>query len=290
MERSRKEEMHGTHGNDEKDVRKDMCHYLLQAKDSETGQSGYSPGELLSEASLLIIAGSDTTSTIFAAMFFYLTCNPDVYRKLVTEIRQTWSAVDDIRSGVKLSSCRYLCAFIDEAMRMNPPGGAELNREVLPGGLEVDGQVFGEGTNVGTALYVLQHSESFFPDPFVFRPERWIVDEKAGVTANSVSRAESAFAPFSIGSRGCIGKNLAYLEMKITMARVLHRFEVRRLEGNTLGAGAPELMWGRMNQGQYQVKDAFIALRDGPIVQFRKRATEKDKLSGEMASVSHLGN
>lgn len=252
-------------------IRKDMLFYLLEAQKSETGLLQYSQSDVASEANLLVIAGSDTTSTIFAAMFFYLTRNPEIYHKLTSEIRKTFAVVDDIRSGTKLSSCHYLRAVIDETMRMNPPGGAELSREVLPGGLTVDGEFFDQGTNIGTALYCLHHDEQIFPNPFAFQPERWIADDKAGISAESVARAEAAFAPFSIGSRGCIGKNLAYMEMTVTMARLLYRLEVKKLEGDRLGEGGPEMMWGRNHAGHYQVKDAFIALRDGPMVQFKER-------------------
>ncbi|MCJ1396735.1 hypothetical protein MMC18_009627 [Xylographa bjoerkii] len=255
---------------------KDMFYYLFRAKDPETGKTGYSEAQLFSEANNLIIAGSDTTSTVFAAMFVYLMRNPIAYEKLAAEIRQTFSSVDDISYTLnpKLASCQYLRAFIDETLRMNPPGGAELPREVLPGGLTLHGgRVLGEGTKVGTAMYALHHNEFYFPEPFFFSPERWILDEKAGVTNESLAAARSAFAPFSIGARGCICKTLAYLEMSVPMARVIYQLDIGKVEHDTLGEGAPSLGWGR-NRSQFQMKDAFIALRDGPIVQFRRRKVD----------------
>ena len=60
----------------DQDVRKDMFHYLYQAKDPETGQPAYSKDELLAEASLLTIAGSDTTSVTLCGFFFYITHYP----------------------------------------------------------------------------------------------------------------------------------------------------------------------------------------------------------------------
>lgn len=135
------------------DVRKDMFHFLFRAKDPETGGSGYTEKELREESDLLIIGGSDTTSTVFAAMFFYLARNPKVYERLTGEIREKFNSADDIRSGTRLSSCRYLRAFINEAMRMNPPIGAELDREALPGGITIDGHYVQEGTKVGVASF-----------------------------------------------------------------------------------------------------------------------------------------
>ena len=252
-------------------ARKDMFHYIFQSKDPETGGPGYSRDELYSESDLLITASSDTTSTTFAAMFFYLIRNPRAYDRLASEIRSTFTSADEIRAGKPLSSCRYLHCVIDETMRMNPPVSGDLPREVPSGGLTIDGHFFAAGTNVSSAHYALFHDPEFFPDPFSFKLERWIVDEEKGVSAASVELARSAFNPFSLGPRGCSGKNLAYLEMTVAMAKVLYRLDFRGLEGDALGGGGPDMMWGRRGRGQFQTKDVFVAIRDGPNVQFRSR-------------------
>ncbi|KAL8863818.1 MAG: hypothetical protein Q9198_010310, partial [Flavoplaca austrocitrina] len=131
-------------GADSVDVRKDMFHYLFHAKDPLTGGPGYTRAELRVETSLLVIAGSDTTSTVIPAMFFYMTRNPRIYEKLTSEIRKTFHNVGEIHSGPQLSSCRYLRAFIDETMRLNPPVAGDLTREVLAGGITVEDQYLPE--------------------------------------------------------------------------------------------------------------------------------------------------
>ncbi|KAL8697533.1 MAG: hypothetical protein Q9201_007080 [Fulgogasparrea decipioides] len=250
-------------------VRKDMFHYLFQAKDPETGGPGYTHEELVEENNLLVVAGADTTSTTFAAIFFYLTRNPNAYRRVTSEIRAKFKSAEEIHSGKELNSCRYLRACIDEALRMNPPVGADAPREVLAGGIDVDGEYVPKGMDVAVSAYSLHHNEEIFPDASSFRPERWIPDEDTGVTAASVARSESAFAPFSMGSRGCPGKNLAYLEMSIVVAKVLLLSDVRAVEGNDLGAGRPDLIWGRRNEAEFQTWDMFVASREGPVVQFK---------------------
>lgn len=253
-----------------KDGSKDLLHYLLQADDPEGGP-GFTPLELRAETELLLSAGFDTTSAVLAAMFFYLTRNASAHAKLVQEIRQTFARVEDIVTGQRLSSCRYLRAVIDETMRMSPPGVAEGIREVLPGGLVIDEHVIPAGINVGTALYALHHNRDIFRDPFVFRPERWIVSES--VSAASVAEVESACFPFSIGSRGCPGKRLAYQEMSTAMAKVVFCMDFRAVEGDRKGVGGPNLMWGRRDTTQWQVDDALVVARDGPMIQFKARPT-----------------
>ena len=253
-------------------LRKDMFYHISKAKDPETDNLGYSRAELFEETNLLVLAGADTTAIIITAMFFYLTRYSNVYAKLTKEIRETFASAEDIHTGPKLSACRYLRSCIDETLRMTPPVAAELQREVLVGGIVVDGHPLEQGLKVGSSNYSLHYNEDAFPDPFTFKPERWILDERAGITPEILARSEAAFMPFSIGARACPGKGLAYLEMSIIMAKYLYWLDVRAVEGDDLGAGSADLMWGRRNKKQFQCLDGAVSCRDGPMVQFKSRA------------------
>jgi cytochrome P450 len=250
--------------------RKDFFYYLLNARDPETG-NGFSTPELWGESNLLIIAGSDTTSTALASAFFYLVHNPATLDKLTEEITSTFSDLEEIHSSPALNSCTYLRAVVDEAMRMAPPVGGILPREVLPGGLEVDGMFIPEGLVVGTPHYAIHHNPAYYPDPFTFNPDRWIAGSSPSVTKEAVDLAQSAFCPFSIGPRGCIGKGLAYGELTISLARVVYLYEMRLAPGTTLGEGNPSLEWGREKKNEFQLRDSFTSLKDGPYVEFRER-------------------
>lgn len=185
--------------------RKDFFYYLLKAKDPETG-AGFSTPELWGESNLLIIAGSDTTSTALAATVFYLVHNPAEMKKLADEVRSAFNDVEEIRMGTTLSSLQYLRACIDEAMRLSPSVGGLLPREVLAGGMEIDGNQIPAGTVVGVPHYTVQHNAQYYPQPFDFKPGRWIAGSSTSVTSDNVALAQSAFCPFSVGPRGCIGK------------------------------------------------------------------------------------
>lgn len=251
--------------------RKDFFYYLLNARDPETGK-GFSPQELWGESNLLIIAGSDTTSTALASAFFYLPHNPRTLQKLTQEIRSTFAEVEDIKSGPALNSCTYLRAVIDEGMRLSPPVGGMLPREVLTGGIDIDGVHVPEGIVVGTPHYTLHHNPAYFPAPFLFRPERWIAASSPEVTEESVALAQSAFCPFSVGPRGCIGKGLAYTELSESLARAVFMYDMRLAEGVRVGEGSPDAEWGRQRTEEYQLRDSFTSWKDGPYVQFRERA------------------
>lgn len=170
-------------------------------------------------------------------------------------------------------SCQYLTAFLEEALRMTPPLSAEPSRAVLKGGTTVDGHYIPEGLHVSTGLYCLSFNKDIYPEPFTFRPERWIVaeDKNDGSSAESVAAARNAFCTFSAGSRGCVGKNLAWLEMRIVIAKTLWMFELRADPTNKLGGGDPQGKPGRQREDEYQTYEMFVSNRKGPIVQLRKR-------------------
>ncbi|KAI0798923.1 cytochrome P450 [Xylaria sp. FL0064] len=255
-------------GGDNSKVRRDFSCYLFDPKATREGFTSYA--ELQREIELLVVAGSDTTSIVLASIFFYLSCRTDVQNRLASEIKTVFPGrAGDIRaSPALLTSCKYLRAVIQEGLRMTPPVPADLPRTVGPGGTVLHGDFFPAGTDLSLSPYCLGHSTDIFPDPFEFRPERWIVGPSS--TEESVRLAESGLYAFSSGSRGCAGKNLAWLEMSIIIAKVVDLFEMRRI-GN-LGGGIPVTgRPGRRNAEEYQVYECFLSTRDGPMVQFRKR-------------------
>ncbi|KAI0128338.1 cytochrome P450 [Xylariales sp. AK1849] len=270
-DRIRLEEAIMKNGTEPEDVRKDFFHYLFNYKNPDTGENILSRNELWMECELLIVAGADTTATVIAALFFYLVHNLDVQAKLAQEIRSEFSHVSQIVAGPKLHACKYLRAVISEALRLAPPVAAEPQRTVAPGGSFADGHFFPPGVELSVCNYCLGLNEEVFPDPFRFRPERWMA-EAPGNSEEAVKRAESGLSAFWAGTRGCVGKNLAWMEMSIVLARAVFSFEMRRDPHSNLGGGN---LCGRMERrdpDHYQTYDAFVATRDGPLVQFKERA------------------
>ncbi|KAF2971899.1 hypothetical protein GQX73_g1749 [Xylaria multiplex] len=262
----------------EDERRRDMFYFLCKAQDSSTGHPAYTEDELRAEASLFIIAGSDTASVSLASVFWYLVRASRCYQKLVGELQITFDTAEDVVYGPKLMGCTYLRACIDEGMRLVPPGPCEPPREVLAGGLKVMNDYYPEGTIVGTAPWCDSRNEEVYGDAGVFRPERWIIDEATGVTSEMVAEIRTNFHPFLSGPGSCAGKGIAMAEMLLVVARTLLRFELRKAPGSTLGEGSPELGWGARDRKQFQVVDAYISLKEGPEIQFRKRASPEAKV------------
>jgi len=266
---------------EEKAVRKDMMHYILNAKDPETSQP-FSQLELEAETSLLIAAGADTTSSSLAAAFFYLTLpsSEPILQYLQQKLRKDFAEVSSITwSAIKKHT--YFRAVVEEILRFSPAVPSELPRTIIEKpGIEIAGEFIPAGTTVGCSAYVLHHDETAYPEPYAFKPERWIPDDLETHLAepsplqgaDQIARAREAFCAFSLGSRGCVGKQLAYMELSLALARVLWTFDMRRAveqvttrtKGEADQAGLP---W---HEEEYQIKDVFLTIRDGPLVQFKR--------------------
>ena len=245
------------------------------ARHPKTGSPTWTQAELESEAALLVLAGSDNTATAMTATLFYLAHNPHALAEAQAEVRRTFSDPEAIRSGDQLSSCQYLRACVDEAMRMCPPAPGLMPRDVLPGGIDVDGHHIPQGTEIGTPIYAIHHEPAYFPAPFTFRPERWIAQASASGTKASgneeVLLARSAFCAFARGPRDCVGKQMAYREMMIVLANVLWRFEMRLAAGSSLGEGGQGAGAGRERRDEYHLFDFFAAAGSGPELCFKRR-------------------
>jgi cytochrome P450 len=250
-------------------TRKDTFYYLLNSKDPLTGKE-FTTEELQADSALIIAAGADGVGLTLGAIMFYLIRNSKVLSKLTNEVRSAFANPSEIQNP-KMGSLPYLQACIDETMRMCPPKPSSLPREILAGGMEVDGHYLPEGTTVGTPVYVLHHNEDIYPNPWSYMPERWIIDEKAGVTAESVATAKSAFCPFLIGPLNCIGKNIAYVAMKSSLCQLLYRYDIRQAGKVTGGGGAPDLEEGRHREDEYQITDYILGFRNGPFIELKAR-------------------
>jgi cytochrome P450 len=248
--------------------RKDTFHYLLNSKDPVTGKR-FTTEELQADSALIIAAGSDGVGLALSACVFYLLRNPMTMEQLVHEVQENFESLEEIRNP-KLGALPYLHACIEETLRMNPPKASSLPREVLKGGLTIDGHFIPEGITVGTPLYVVHHDPNIFPDPWSFRPERWIASQSTGYTAEKVSVAKAACVPFLVGPMNCIGKSMSYIALKLALAHIFFRNDIR-ISGELTGGGRKGNVEGRQREEEYQMEDWILGFRDGPMVEVKIR-------------------
>ncbi len=231
------------------------------------------PADLSAESIYLILASSNPTSTTLIACFFYLAHNPDAYCKLAQEVRKSFNSSEDIRTGQSLRCCRYLHACIYETLRMSPPIGWPMWREVGSGGLRLIRDYIPAGCDVGISMYALYHNEAVFKDSFTFAPERWLGDYSDRDFGPKASLA-AACNPFSIGPTSCLGRTFAMMELTTTSARVLFLADLRVAPGRIgrLGAKSPAAGYVRRRAEEFQLRACLTSVCQGPLLEFRPRA------------------
>ncbi|KAI1276490.1 cytochrome P450 [Xylaria sp. FL0933] len=261
---------------EEKHAKHDLYSIVADNMNTSQGES-ITLSELWSEALFFFPAGGESISTAISSLFFYLSRNPDSYIKLKDEIRTTFNDAEEICGGKQLASCKYLRACIEEALRLAPPAPGTLWRERASTDdrrqpFIIDGHVIPDGTIFGVNMYTLHHNEEYFPEPFSFKPERWLSFHTSEV---EMKRMQSAFAPFSLGTRGCAGKSMAYLEVSLVIAKTIWHFDFSMPSGplSAVGAGSAskQEIIGREREGEFQLDDIFTAGHDGPYLTFRPR-------------------
>ncbi|HEV7846785.1 MAG TPA: cytochrome P450 [Thermoleophilaceae bacterium] len=178
----------------------DVLAMLLSAR-HEDG-SPMSPVELRDELMTLLVAGHETTASELAWAFERLTRTPDVLGRLTEEVD---SGDDDA----------YLTATVHETLRRRPVLPNAAPRLVMEP-VEIGGWRYEPGVCLLADAYLVHHDPDIYPDPYAFRPERFL-DEQPGTYT---------WIPFGGGRRRCLGASFAILEMKIVLRAVLAENEV----------------------------------------------------------------
>ncbi|KAI0096560.1 cytochrome P450 [Daldinia grandis] len=202
--------------------RRDFVAYMMQK--TRSGEAGMSEQEILATTPILIIAGSETTGTALSGLLFHLSQNPFAYSALADEVRSAFRSEVDI-SFRSTASLEYLSACIDETLRVYPPATETLPR-ISPGDFVQDKYV-PKGTRISVYPWATFRNPQHFSQPDTFSPQRWLSSSHPLYEAKFSGDNREVFKPFSFGTRDCLGKNLAYAEMRLITARLIYRFDYR---------------------------------------------------------------
>jgi cytochrome P450 len=181
------------------DPRDDILSMLIAAR-FEDGEA-MDDGELRDQLMTLLLAGHETTATGLAWTFDLLLRHPPVLERLVAEVDAGEEA--------------YLRAVVAESLRLRPVvplAGRRLSSE-----LRVNGHVLSPGTDVTPAIWLAHTRADRYPEPFAFRPERFL----------DGAPATYAWVPFGGGVRRCLGAAFAEMEMRVALAEILRRRALR---------------------------------------------------------------
>ncbi|KAL8387041.1 hypothetical protein RB595_010201 [Gaeumannomyces hyphopodioides] len=236
----------------------DLIKHILDSADS---RAALSPTEIVLNMVLFISAGSETTANTMTGWAYFMLRNPAALARAAGEVRAAFAGPADICWESVRARVPYLDASLEEALRLFSPAPSNQQRVVPPGGAVVGGQRLPAGTTVSVAPWAAVRTARHFADPDRFAPERWLDNEGADPAFKADRRAASQ--PFGTGPRGCMGKNLAYLELRLILARLLWHFDLTSAEG----PAARECMrrWDEGEMDTYQTwmkPDLWVGLKE----------------------------
>ncbi len=182
----------------------DILSQLAQARFEDGGEM--SDEELRDQLITLLLAGHETTATALAWTADLLVRHPHALARLT----------DEVDSG---DGDAYLRAVIRESLRLRPVvplAGRRLNTD-----LQVDGFHLEAGTDVTPAIWLTHTRADLYPEPFAFRPERFLDNPPATY----------GWVPFGGGVRRCLGAAFAEFEMRVVLTEMLRRRTLQSATG-----------------------------------------------------------
>lgn len=204
-----------------------LTHLLTSDKMSVT--------EIQGSITELLLAGVDTTSNTISWALYHLAREPEIQETLYEEVKSVCPG-DKIPAAEDIAKMAWLKATVKETLRLYPvvPGNA---RVIVDNEIVVGGYLFPKKTLFHLCHYAVSYEESNFPEPHVFRPERWLRGE------DRLKQHPFGSIPFGFGIRACLGRRVAELEMYCVLSRLIKQFEVRPdPSGKTVKAKTRTLM------------------------------------------------
>ncbi|KAF8019107.1 hypothetical protein BT93_H3860 [Corymbia citriodora subsp. variegata] len=181
----------------------------------------------------LMSAGKETTGSALTWFFWALSTNQFVKMRIREEIRSVIPKEEQKLRVFKISEHMhkmvYLHGALCESLRLYPPVPFQhkcpTKLDVLPSGHKVN-----PGMKILIHMYAMGRMKSVWgEDCLEFRPERWI-SEKGGIRHEPSYK----FLTFNAGPRTCLGKEVAFTQMKMVAATIIHNYEVHVVEGNSV--------------------------------------------------------
>ncbi|KAH7657387.1 Cytochrome P450 E-class group I protein [Dioscorea alata] len=204
----------------------------------------------------LMLAGRDTTSSALTWFFWLVATHPQVETKILNELKvKAYSLDKAYQNNDNLHCLIYLHAALLESLRLYPPVPFEHKgvhrKDVLPSGEQVD-----DSRMVVVSLYAMGRMEGIWGmDCMEFKPERWI--SESGKIKHEPSYK---YFVFNCGPRSCLGRELAFTQMKAMAAAMIKSFVFKVKDGHV---PRPKI-------------SILLHMKDGLMVRVRKRDEDEE--------------
>ena len=169
--------------------------------------AGIREDEVKAQCKDLLFAGTDSTGMNLATIMRCLVLHPEKYDRLKREVK------DSATAGEKadVQALTYLNAVVKEGLRISMANPTRLPHLVPSGSWSFKDTYFPAGAIVGCSAYELHFNPIIFSEPQAFKPERWL---------DASEEMSKYWFAFGAGSRSCIARNLATMELQFATERL----------------------------------------------------------------------
>ncbi|XP_034827797.1 cytochrome P450 6B5-like [Maniola hyperantus] len=176
---------------------------------------------LVSQCVGMFAAGFETTANTLSYFLFEIAKNQDAQTKVISEVDSYFAKNDTIEYEC-VNELPYIVACIEETLRLYPIMGL-TTREVMDDYTLPTGLSLKKGDRIHISIYSLHHNPDYFPEPKVFRPERFYGDARKDIKPFT-------FFPFGEGARICIGLRFAKMPMHAALLTIFKNYRVELAE------------------------------------------------------------
>nr|QST15019.1 CYP4AP6 protein [Diaphanosoma celebensis] len=174
--------------------------------------------DIREEVDIFMFGGHDTTSSAISWFLYAMACNPEHQDKVREELDDIFDDSDRPCTHQDVASMKYLDCCLKESMRIYSPGPFITRTFAEP--VNIGEYCIPAGCDLIILIHGLHNNPKYFPEPDVFKPERFFVE-------NCLGRHPYAYVPFSAGTRNCIGQKFALMELKIVLSTLLRKLQFK---------------------------------------------------------------
>uniref|UniRef100_A0A3B4UV85 unspecific monooxygenase n=1 Tax=Seriola dumerili TaxID=41447 RepID=A0A3B4UV85_SERDU len=180
----------------------------------EEQNKGLTDHEIVSQATMFVFAGYETSATTLVFLVYTLARNPEVMKRLQKEIDSTFPNKGPVQYEA-LMQMEYLDSVVNECLRLYPPA-ARIEREAKET-VKINGVTIPKNITVMIPVYALHHDPELWPEPEEFKPDRFSKENKQSINPYT-------YLPFGVGPRNCIGMRFALVMTKLALVEVLQNY------------------------------------------------------------------
>ncbi|OQV25021.1 Cytochrome P450 3A9 [Hypsibius exemplaris] len=206
--------------------------------------------ELVANCFVFLLAGYETTANALAFSTYLLAKHPEVQERLYADIMLAMGEQEELCFEDSSMKLPYLEAVIKESLRMFPPITGFVMRECKESCV-IKNISIPEGMAILIPVWSLHHDPEYWPEPHLFNPDRFMGENAANIP-------QMAFMAFGDGPRNCIGMSFAMMEIRITIVRMLQKYQ---------------LLPGKNSEGPLELESPFVTMnpKNGVNVQLKRR-------------------